>query len=134
MDHYFVKCISSWEIPNQTWVRFVPTYFAIFTTCILLRFFLVQSWCTETKLSTLGIPRYLGSGSHEYKGKKYRFLTMDKYGKDLWKIFLENNRKFPIVTVYRIALQLVSNKIRIFFSLGYITFRDSVENSMLGMH
>lgn len=74
-------------------------------------YILVQSWCSEKKLSVLGMPRYLGSGSHEHKGKKYRFLVMDKYGKDLWHVFLENNRKFPVATVYKIGLQIVNNNL-----------------------
>lgn len=53
------------------------------------------------------MPLYLGSGSHEYNGEKYRFIVMEKFGKDLWKIFLENNRIFPTSTVFKIAVQIV---------------------------
>ena len=31
----------------------------------------------------LGMPVYRGSGSHKFKGEKYRFLVMDRFGKDL---------------------------------------------------
>ena len=31
----------------------------------------------------LGMPVYRGSGSHTFKGTKYRFLVMDRFGKDL---------------------------------------------------
>ena len=68
----------------------------------------VEAWMKTKKLKSLGIPRYLGSGSHEYNGQKYRFVVMDRYGKDLWSLFLENKRIFPYVTVLRIALQVVS--------------------------
>lgn len=53
------------------------------------------------------MPKFNGSGSHEYKGMKYRFVVMDRYGTDLWKLFLENNRKFPEHTVYKIAIQII---------------------------
>ena len=31
----------------------------------------------------LGMPAYRGSGSHTFKGEKYRFLVMDRFGRDL---------------------------------------------------
>lgn len=68
---------------------------------------LVNSWKQKKKLTTLGMPQYIGSGSHEYKDIKYRFIIMDRYGTDLWKLFEANNRRFPEHTVYKIALQIV---------------------------
>jgi len=67
----------------------------------------IESWQKEKKLPALGIPRYIASGSHEYKNTKYRFLVIDRYGKDLWKIFEENNRRFPEYIVYKLALQII---------------------------
>lgn len=54
------------------------------------------------------MPVYIGSGSHEFNEKKYRFLVMEKFGNDLYKFFSENNGKFPAATVYQIGLQIVS--------------------------
>jgi vaccinia related kinase len=56
----------------------------------------------------LGMPSFVGSGSHDQDKLKHRFVVMPRYGKDLWSIFLENDRKMPLHTVYRLALQLVS--------------------------
>lgn len=53
------------------------------------------------------MPKYIGSGSHEYNNTKYRFLVIDRYGTDLWKIFEANNKQFPEHTVYKLALQIV---------------------------
>lgn len=53
------------------------------------------------------MPKYIASGSHEYKNIKYRFLVINRYGKDLWKIFEENNKHFPEYIVYKLALQIV---------------------------
>lgn len=68
---------------------------------------LVDNWRNKKKLPTLGMPRYIGSGSHEYKKTKYRFIVMERYGTDLWKLFEANNRRFPEHTVYKVALQIV---------------------------
>jgi vaccinia related kinase len=53
------------------------------------------------------MPPFLGSGSHEYNCEKYRFIVMERYGIDIWKLFLENGRKFPEHTVYKVAWQIV---------------------------
>jgi vaccinia related kinase len=62
------------------------------------------------KLKSLGMPRYLGSGSHEYDGQKYRFVVMDRFGKDLWSLFIQNKRMFILPTVLTVGLQIVSIK------------------------
>ena len=81
---------------------------------IAFKYVAVDAWIKEKKLKYLGMPRYLGSGSHEYNGEKYRFVVMDRYGKDLWSVFLENKRTFPYTTVLRIAIQIVSTYIFIY--------------------
>ncbi|XP_029165404.1 serine/threonine-protein kinase VRK1-like [Nylanderia fulva] len=67
----------------------------------------IDSWQKKKKLAVLGMPRYIASGSHEYKNTKYRFLVINRFGKDLWKIFEENNRQFPEHIVYKLALQII---------------------------
>ncbi|XP_014480398.1 PREDICTED: serine/threonine-protein kinase VRK1-like [Dinoponera quadriceps] len=67
----------------------------------------IDSWRRKKKLAALGMPKYVASGSHEYKNTKYRFLVIDRYGTDLWKIFEANNRQFPEHTVYKLALQII---------------------------
>ncbi|XP_011169757.1 serine/threonine-protein kinase VRK1 isoform X2 [Solenopsis invicta] len=67
----------------------------------------IATWKLKKKLATLGVPRYVASGSHEYKSTKYRFLVIDRYGKNLWKIFEENDRQFPEHIVYKLALQII---------------------------
>ncbi|XP_011136799.2 serine/threonine-protein kinase VRK1 [Harpegnathos saltator] len=67
----------------------------------------IDSWQRKKKLAVLGMPRYIASGSHEYKNTKYRFLVIDRYGTDLWKIFEANGRQFPEHTVYKLTLQII---------------------------
>ncbi|KAH0955417.1 hypothetical protein HN011_006589 [Eciton burchellii] len=93
----------------------------------------IDNWQKKKKLSTLGMPRYIASGSHEFKSTKYRFLVIDRYGKDLWKIFEENNKQFPEHTVYKLALQIID-------ILEYIHHKNYVhadikgENLLLDLH
>lgn len=62
----------------------------------------------KRKLTALGMPRYIASGSHEYNNKKYRFLVIDRYGIDLCKLFAQHRDWFPEHVVYKLALQIVS--------------------------
>lgn len=64
------------------------------------------------------MPKYVASGSHEYKNAKYRFLVIDRYGTDLWKIFEENDKRFSEHTVYKLALQIV-RQLEIVFILHF---------------
>ncbi|XP_034177516.1 serine/threonine-protein kinase VRK1 [Osmia lignaria lignaria] len=68
----------------------------------------IDNWRKKKKLPELGMPQYIGSGSHEYKNTKYRFVVMNRYGTDLWKLFEANSRRFPEHTVYKIALQIIN--------------------------
>ncbi|XP_057335311.1 serine/threonine-protein kinase VRK1-like [Microplitis mediator] len=67
----------------------------------------IESWRSKKKLSHLGMPKFLGSGSHEYQSQRYRFLVMERYGKDLWKLFIENGRKFSLPMVVNYSLQII---------------------------
>ncbi|XP_029657930.1 serine/threonine-protein kinase VRK1-like, partial [Octopus sinensis] len=44
---------------------------------------IVSKWCIDHNLSFIGLPRYVGFGLHNYGGRKYRFLVMDRFGDDL---------------------------------------------------
>lgn len=67
----------------------------------------IDKFKKEKKLKHLGMPIFIGSGSHDIEGLKHRFLVMPRYGQDIWKIFLEQNRIFPLHTVYRLGIQLI---------------------------
>lgn len=61
----------------------------------------------ERKLSTFGMPLYFGHGSHETKDEKYRYLVLERYGQNLWDLFVKNGRSFPAHTVFLLGLQMV---------------------------
>lgn len=55
------------------------------------------------------MPHYVTSGSTEINGDKHRFVVMPRYGKDIWKLYLANNKKLPTHTVLRLGIQMVSS-------------------------
>ena len=67
----------------------------------------VEEFRLNKGLTSLGMPVHRGSGSHFYKGDKYRFLVMDRLGKDLQKIFLSGKRRFSAPAAYNIALKVL---------------------------
>lgn len=69
--------------------------------------FPVETFKKSRKLSALGMPHFVGSGSHELEGVKHRFIVMPRYGQDIWSIYLKNGKSFPNHTVYRLALQML---------------------------
>ncbi|MCL4120803.1 UNVERIFIED_CONTAM: hypothetical protein GTU68_007906, partial [Idotea baltica] len=68
----------------------------------------IENLKKEKKLKRLGMPKYLGSGSHIYQGQKYRFMVMERFGEDLQKIIEKHNKKFSYKTVFQVVIQIVS--------------------------
>ena len=64
----------------------------------------VEEWKKKKNLKSFGMPCLRGSGSHMYNGKKYRFLVMDRFGKDLQKIFQTGKKLFSPKVTYNLAL------------------------------
>nr|XP_018917690.1 PREDICTED: serine/threonine-protein kinase VRK1-like isoform X1 [Bemisia tabaci] len=68
----------------------------------------IEKWMKDKKLKYLGVPKYISSGTHEYKATKYRFLITEKFGEDLYKIFLAHKKSIPLPTVLQISIQLIN--------------------------
>ncbi|XP_015585800.1 serine/threonine-protein kinase VRK1 [Cephus cinctus] len=68
----------------------------------------IEAWKKKKKLSLFGMPKYIGSGSHECNKVKYRFVVMERYGTDLWNLFLQSGRRFEEHTVFKVALQIIN--------------------------
>ncbi|KAM9294295.1 serine/threonine-protein kinase VRK1-like [Gastrophryne carolinensis] len=68
---------------------------------------MIQKWIGSHNLKYLGVPRYWGSGLHNKSGNSYRFMVMDRFGKDLQKIFEESGKQFPHKTVLQLGLRLI---------------------------
>lgn len=56
------------------------------------------------------MPNYIASGSQDINNIKHRFIVIPRYGKDIWKLLLDNNRIIPEHTIYRLANQMVCFK------------------------
>ncbi|XP_061468075.1 serine/threonine-protein kinase VRK1 isoform X2 [Rhineura floridana] len=68
---------------------------------------LIKKWISSHKLKYLGVPKYWGSGLHQKNGKSYRFMVMDRFGKDLQKIFEERGKQFTRKTVLQLGLRIL---------------------------
>lgn len=91
--------------------------------------FLVEQFRKDRKLKSLGMPHYIGHGSHELNSLKHRFVVMPRYGRDVWSFFLENGKILPQPTVYRIAIQMVCYfwvNFFWFFLINYSTYQLDV--------
>lgn len=65
------------------------------------------------RLSFVGVPRYIASGIHEKNSQRYRMMVMERFGDDLQKLFEQNNKQFPVKTVFTVATIVVHS----FYSL-----------------
>ncbi|KAL2738824.1 serine/threonine-protein kinase VRK1-like [Vespula squamosa] len=68
---------------------------------------MIESWCKTQRKRRIGVPTYEGSGSHVYQGQRYRFLVIPRYGIDIGKLFISNNRKLPTRLVNNLAVQML---------------------------
>jgi len=91
----------------------------------------VEEYRKHKKIQTLGIPSYKGSGSHTYNGDKFRFLVMDRLGKDLEKTFLSGKRIFPPSLSYDIALKVLET-LEYIHDQGYAHNDIKAQNLLLG--
>lgn len=82
-------------------------------------------------LKFLGVPHMLGNGSHQLNNIKHRFIVMPRFGKDISKLFLENGRKIPEGTVYRLAIQMI-DAYQYIHTCGYVHADLKGANILLG--
>ena len=60
------------------------------------------------KTKDVGIPCFRGKGLHNYKGQDYRFLVIDRFGKDLQKVFQSGKKLFAPKAAFNLAIRIVS--------------------------
>jgi vaccinia related kinase len=93
---------------------------------------MIDEWKKGRKLKHVGLSRYIGSGSHVYRGQKYRFLVLERYGQDLDKLYMQNGR-FPVKTVCYLGIQILDT-LEYIHSRGYIHADIKGPNLLLGYH
>ncbi|XP_012250940.2 serine/threonine-protein kinase VRK1-like isoform X2 [Athalia rosae] len=79
---------------------------------------MIEDWCKQQRVGRVGVPPYQGAGSHTYKGQRYRFLVLPRYGVDVNKLFLSRGRKLPERLVYSLAVQMI-DALEYIHSKGY---------------
>ncbi len=82
-------------------------------------------------LENFGMPVLRGVGSHHHRGTKYRFLVMDRFGKDLQKIFVSGKRRFTDCVSYNLALKII-DVLEYIHSTGYCHNDIKLQNLLLG--
>jgi vaccinia related kinase len=92
---------------------------------------MIDKWKKGRNLKHIGLSLYMGSGSHVYRGEKYRFLVLERHGQDLGKLFLQSWRRFPVKTVFNIGIQILDT-LEYIHSHGYIHADIKSPNLVLG--
>ncbi|KAF2886761.1 hypothetical protein ILUMI_19412 [Ignelater luminosus] len=93
---------------------------------------MIENWKKTNGLKHLGIPHYVASGSHNAGEKKYRFLIIPRFDKDLDEILEANECKFNLKTVLTIALQII-DVLQYMHSKGYVHSDIKASNIVLEM-
>ena len=92
---------------------------------------MVEDFCKKKGLRSFGMPILRGSGNHMFKGDKYRFLVMDRYSKDLDKIFQGGKQVFSQQTAFQLAIKIIDT-LEYIHSKGYAHNDIKAQNLMLG--
>lgn len=92
---------------------------------------MVDAWMKTKKISHLGIPLYVGSGSFEHESSKYRFMVISRFGTDVEKLYTENGSIFPEMTVYSLGLRIV-DVLEYLHDSDYVHADIKASNLMLG--
>lgn len=74
----------------------------------------VDAWVAKNGVKALGMPYYVGGGSHFYNGERYRFLVLPRFGQDIQKLFLKHRRRFHTKTAFTLASYIVCIIERVF--------------------
>ena len=93
--------------------------------------YVVEEFKKERNMKSFGMPCLRGNGSHVHNKEKYRFLIMDRYGKDLQKIFQTGKKCFSNRVTYNLALKII-DVLEYIHSKGYVHNDIKAQNLLLG--
>lgn len=92
---------------------------------------MIDSWVARNELKALGMPYYVGAGSHVYKGERYRFLVIPRFGEDLEKILIQHKRRLHIKTVFTLASYIIDT-LEYIHGSGYVHADIKPGNLLVG--
>lgn len=92
----------------------------------------IKQYKQQYGLKSLGMPYILGNGSADVNGLKHRFIVMPRYGSDVSKPYIQNGKRLPEATVYRIAIQML-DVFEFMHSTGYVHADLKAANILLGL-
>nr|CAD7393428.1 unnamed protein product [Timema cristinae] len=91
----------------------------------------IDEWMKARKLKSLGMPRFVASGSHSSGSHKYRFMVMERFGQDLDSLLAKGGKTFPLPAVLRIARQVL-DVLEYMHSKSYVHADIKAANLLLG--
>ncbi|XP_054281880.1 serine/threonine-protein kinase VRK1-like isoform X2 [Macrosteles quadrilineatus] len=86
---------------------------------------MINEWVARRNMRALGMPHFLGTGSHHYDGEHYRFLVLPRFGLDVEKVFIRQGRKFHVKTAFTLASYIMD-------ALEYIHCHDYIHGDIKG--
>ncbi|EDW83687.1 uncharacterized protein Dwil_GK13744 [Drosophila willistoni] len=92
----------------------------------------IKQFKQQHGLKELGMPYILANGSADVNGQKHRFIVMPRYGSDVSKFYIENGKRLPEGTVYRLAIQML-DVYQFMHSTGYVHADLKAANILLGL-
>lgn len=92
----------------------------------------IKQFKQQHGLKSLGMPYILANGSADVNGQKHRFIVMPRYGSDISKLYIQNGKRLPEATVYRIAIQML-DVFEFMHSTGYVHADLKAANILLGL-
>lgn len=92
----------------------------------------IKQFKQQHGLKSLGMPYILANGSADVNGQKHRFIVMPRYGSDISKLYIQNGKRLPEATVYRLAIQML-DVFQFMHSTGYVHADLKAANILLGL-
>lgn len=79
----------------------------------------IEKFKRQKQLKALGMPRHIGNGSYVHGTDKYRFIVMEKFDTDVWRLYLKNRKYFEPAVVLKLSLQTL-HVLEYIHSKGYV--------------